>query len=134
MVTASETKAQVRITNVSFKSDGSFVPKVLSIKASKLKQYIDMCINECNGKYTPNYSKKFESLPLLCLWDLADTKEQIFFNTESDLPTKTVCSSSGQPMLIIIPETDTVTLGLNQTRHLSKKALARHIEVTAGRA
>lgn len=112
--------AQVRIGNtVASKSDLA-VPKVLSIKASRLNDYIQQLIQECNKVYVPNRSKEFESFPLLSLIDLADTKEEVLFQTVDDLPKKTVFNSKGVPLLIIIPETEVDEIGLNKFECLEK--------------
>lgn len=110
----------MRITNIVVKGQEAAVPKVLSIKASKLPQYINSLIDESNKKYTPNRSKKFDHLPLLVLWDLADTGEEFVYQTEKDLPKSTVFNSKGIPVLIIIPEKGADDIGLNKFRHLKK--------------
>lgn len=112
--------AQVRIGNTVASRSGSVVPKVLSIKASRLNDYIQQLIQECNKTYTPNRSKEFESFPLLSLIDLADTKEEVFFQTVDDLPKETVFNSKGIPLLIIIPEIEVDEIGLNKFEHLEK--------------
>ena len=112
--------AQVRIGNT-VASRGAAIPKVLSIKASRLNDYVQQLIQECNKTYVPNRSKEFEYLPLLSLCDLADTKEEVFFQGVNDLPKKTVFNSKGVPMLIIIPESEVDEIGLNKFEHLEEK-------------
>lgn len=118
----STARTQVRITNITIRKDGgSFAPKILSIKASVLPAYIKGLLEEANKVYTPERSKKFESLPLLSVWDLADTQEEVIFNTYEDLPTKTVVNSKGAPILIIIPADRAEAIGTNKYKYLKKK-------------
>ncbi len=126
MALNTENTAQVRITNVTAKTvDVISVPKVLSIKASRLFDYIKQLIGEADKVYTPNKSKEFDHLPLLSVWDLADTGEEVIFNKKKDLPTKTVLNSKGVPILIIIPEDDLSDIGINKFQHLKAKQLAK---------
>jgi len=108
----SDNTAQVRITNTTTGNNGVLVPSVLSIKASLLLGYILSIRNECNKTYTPNRSSEFDHLPLLSVWDLADTNEEFIF-TEVALPTETVLNSKGVPVLIILPEESTIDMGIN---------------------
>lgn len=116
-----ESKVQVRITNVHQTENGTLVPKILSIKASRLFDYVDQIRNEANKRYTPNLSKKFDHLPLLSIWDLADTQEEFVFNAKKDLPKETVYNSKGIPVLIIIPEEEQREIGVNQTQFVPEK-------------
>lgn len=120
--------AQVRITNTIRRTDGVLIPKVLSIKASELPSYLDGLVNEANGVYTPSQSKKFDHLPLLSLYDLADTGEEVFFTAE-DLPTETVVNSKGAPILIIIPEEAEEKIGTNKLTYLSEKERGAYSKV-----
>jgi len=117
---AQEYVAQIRITNTITTTRGVVSPRVLSIKASKLADYIEKEIRQCNKTYTPNRSKEYEHLPLLALWDLADTGEQFVFDSVNDLPKQTVFNSKGIPVLIIIPEKEIDDIGLNKFQHLTK--------------
>lgn len=112
--------AQVRITNASQRKDGVLVPKVLSIKASSLPDYIRQLLGESNKVYTPNRSKEFEHLPVLSVWDIVDTGEEYLFKTMDDLPKKTVFNSQGAPILIILPEEADVAAGTNINTYLTK--------------
>lgn len=123
----SDSTAQVRITNTTINGSGGLLPSVLSIKASALLNYILSIRGECNKKYTPNRWKDFDHLPLLSVWDLADTKEEYFF-TEDKLPTKTVVNSKGVPLLIIIPEDSSEEMGINKFDALDKKTKAKLYE------
>ena len=114
MSTNPEYVAQVRITNTLTSAEGAVIPKVLAIKASKFKDYVQQLRLEPNGKYTPNRSEEYGYLPLLSLWDLADTGEQVFYDTFDDLPKETVFNSKGIPILIILPESDMNDIGLNR--------------------
>lgn len=113
-------KAQIRITNIT--KGASVKPfkaaSVLTIKRSALKDYVEQMRVECNKKYTPNRDKDFDHLPLLCVWDIAGTGEEFFFQTIDDLPKKTVLNSKGNPVLIILPEKErdniTVTKSINK--------------------
>ena len=119
--------AQVRINNIR-SSKGRNVPKITSIKASLLKDYLESLIREANGVFTPNRAKEFDYLPLLSVRDLADTGEEIIFKTWDDLPKETVVNSKGVPILIIIPEGSEASMGVNQTeglKDMERKALSK---------
>lgn len=112
--------AQVRITNTTTNGSGTLIPSVLSIKTSDLLNYVLSIRNECNKKYTPNRWKEFDHLPLLSVWDLADTQEEVLF-TEDALPTENVLNSKGIPILIIIPEDSEEDMGINKFEVLDKE-------------
>ena len=110
--------SQVRISNTVGSSN---TPRVLSIKASRLSDYIYQLIQEANHVYTPNRSKEFEYMPLVSFYDLADTKEEVYFQSVADLPKESVFNSKGEPLLIIIPESEDEEIGLNKFEHLDPK-------------
>jgi len=122
----SESTAQVRITNTFTSDKGVNVEQVLSIKHSALLPYLNSLVAESNKKYTPNRAEKFRYLPLLSVWDLADTQEEYFFS-EDDLPRETLFNSKGIPILIIIPEEAGTDIGVNKFEYLSDKKNAEMI-------
>lgn len=123
--------AQIRITNTVSKPDGVVIPRILSIKGSRLRDFLEQEIAQCNKVYTPNRSKEFEYLPILAVWDLADTQEQWIFQTWADLPTKTIFNEKGVPVLIILPEEELDDIGVNKFKYLKKKekeAVEKHFK------
>lgn len=114
MATNYELKAQVRITNMFIRKDGTVIPKILSIKASRLADYVQQLINESNHFGDPHRSSKFDYLPFLAILDVVDTGEEFTFNFVDELPKETVFNSKGIPLLIIIPEEDSREIGVNR--------------------
>ena len=90
------------------------------VKASALLNYVLSIRNECNKRYTPNRWKEFDHLPLLSVWDLADTQEEVLFTGDA-LPGETVVNSKGVPILIIIPEDSEEDMGINKFEALDSK-------------
>lgn len=119
--------AQVRITNTT-NGGGGLIPSVLSIKASALLNYVLSIRGECNKVYTPNRWKEFDHLPLLSVWDLADTQEEYIF-TEDKLPTEHVLNSKGVPILIILPEDSEEDMGISKFEALDEETKAKMQEV-----
>lgn len=105
--------AQVRISNVAHIQLGVTSAKVLCIKASCLKDYIDQIRNEANKRSAPNTAQQFAYLPLLSVWDAADTGEEVMFDKAEDLPKETVLNSKGDPILVILPEDHPISLTVN---------------------
>lgn len=131
----SDTTAQVRITNTITNDSGTLVLAVLSIKASALLNYVSSIRDECNRVYTPNESKKHDHLPLLSVYDFADTMEELLFE-EDALPKETVVNSKGVPMLIILPEEAERDMGVNRFESLEEETLEKikdHIKENSGK-
>lgn len=129
-----DSTAQVKITNTITGENGRLIPSVLSIKASALLGYVLSIKNECNRTYTPNRSKEFDYLPLLSVWDLADTGEEYLFK-QDELPKETVLNSKNIPILIILPEEYTKDMGINDFDVLDEETRGRihnHIKECKG--
>jgi len=115
------TTAQIRISNLGLNGG----KKVLSIKASDLPRYLEILLDEPNGKFTPKRSREFDHLPLLSLFDLADTGEEVIFKTMAHLPTKSVLNSKGDPLLNILPEDGEERIGINKFREFKKNNIVK---------
>lgn len=119
-----ESTAQVRISNIiGQREDGSLKLRVLSIKRSELILYVTKLIDEVDSfKYEPDRSKRYDHLPLLSIIDLEDTGEEFLYKTEAEFPSETVFSSTGTPILIVLPETDSQDIAVNRFDMMDKAA------------
>ena len=117
-------EAQVTIHNVVIGKNGKR-EKVLSIKADALPGYVTGISKECDTKFTPNRSEKYESYPLLKVVDTFDTGEEFTFQTIKDFPTDSIVNSKGREVLIILHEGAKLKAGVNLFASAKEKHAAK---------